>query len=144
MPRIYHIVDIASLLVVAGCSKEPPPRSVTELMENPMLLEAALVRCTQNRAETRYEAECVNAREAVKIIEAREAAERRAELDIALHARLVGNLDRDHLHVLHGRRIRIVAGDRDDHHLVLPRLTELDRILPLLVRDRLIHLGSRR
>lgn len=67
--------------VLAGCDNEPPARSVAEFMENPILLEAAVVRCAQNRAETRYDAECVNAREAIKIIEAREEAERRAELE---------------------------------------------------------------
>jgi len=50
-------------------------------MENPILLEAAVVRCNQNRAESRYDPECMNAREAVKIIEGREEAERRAELE---------------------------------------------------------------
>lgn len=68
-------------VVLAGCEREPPARTLTEFMEDPLLLEAALVRCTQNRAETRFSAECVNAREAVKIIEAREEAERRAELE---------------------------------------------------------------
>ena len=67
--------------LLAGCSKEPPPRSVTEFVDNPMLLEAAMVRCSRDRAESRYEAECVNAREAVKRIAAKEEAEGRAELE---------------------------------------------------------------
>lgn len=67
--------------MLVGCAEEPPPRSVGEFMDNPILLEAALVRCTQNRAETRYDAECVNAREAVKLIEAKEEAARREELE---------------------------------------------------------------
>ena len=50
-------------------------------MDNPILLEAALVRCTQNRSETRYDSECINAREAVKLIEAEEEAKRREELE---------------------------------------------------------------
>lgn len=40
-----------------------------------------MVRCTQDRAATRYAAECVNAREAVKQVEAKEEAERRAALE---------------------------------------------------------------
>lgn len=76
-----HIAVFASVLLLAGCSKEPPPRSVAEFIDNPLLLEAALVRCTQDRAKLRYEAECVNAREAVRIVEAREDAARRAELE---------------------------------------------------------------
>ena len=74
------IVTISAALLVA-CSKEPPARTVSAFMENPLLLEAALVRCTQNRAESRYEAECVNAREAVKLVEAKEAAARQTELE---------------------------------------------------------------
>ena len=45
------------------------------------MLEAAMVRCSQDRAATRYDAECVNARQAVAAIEAKKEAERRAELD---------------------------------------------------------------
>ena len=66
---------------ITACNSEPPPRSVTELMDNPILLEAAVVRCAQNRAESRYDVECLNAREAVRIIEGREEASRRAELE---------------------------------------------------------------
>lgn len=52
-----------------------------EFMDDPLLLEAALVRCTQNRSETRYAAECINVREAVKLIEAKEEANQRAALE---------------------------------------------------------------
>lgn len=68
--------------LLAGCAdKEPPARSVTEFVENPILLEAAMVRCSRDRRETRYEQECINAREAVNRIEVKEEAERRAELE---------------------------------------------------------------
>jgi hypothetical protein len=72
---------IAVLGLLGACAKEQPPRSVTEFLENPMMLEAAVVRCSQNRAESRYDAECVNAREAVKRIEGREEAIRREEAE---------------------------------------------------------------
>ena len=78
-PRIAQIV--AAALVLAACTEEPPPRSVQEFVDNSILLEAALVRCARDRVETRYEAECVNAREASKIIEAREDAMRRERFD---------------------------------------------------------------
>lgn len=68
---------LCGLAVVAGCAEEPKPRSVTEFLDNPIMLEAAVVRCSQNRAESRYEAECVNARQAVSIIEAKEERARR-------------------------------------------------------------------
>jgi hypothetical protein len=50
---------------------------VTEFLKNPIILEAAMVRCAQNRSETRYDATCVNARQAVSIIEAKEERARR-------------------------------------------------------------------
>jgi len=67
--------------MLAGCTKELPPRSVSEFVDNPMLLEAAMLRCAQNRAETRYDAECVNARQAVSRIQAKEEAARAAALE---------------------------------------------------------------
>ena len=64
MPMKIVRVTICSLgfLLLGGCGNEPPPVSVTEFMENPRLLEATMVRCGQNRAEMKYESECVNAR----------------------------------------------------------------------------------
>ena len=68
--------------ILAGCAeKAPPPRTVTEFVDNPILLEAAMVRCSRDRAETRYDAECINAREAVNLIQAKEEESRRAELE---------------------------------------------------------------
>lgn len=72
---------LAALTLSAGCSKETPPRSVSEFMDKPIILEAAVVRCAQNRSESRYDAECINAREAVKLIEAKQEANRRTELE---------------------------------------------------------------
>ena len=46
-------------LLLAACSREPAYRSVSDFVDDPALLEAALVRCTENRSESRYEAECV-------------------------------------------------------------------------------------
>lgn len=67
--------------MLAACAKEPPPRSITELVENPMMLEATMLRCAQNRAETRYDAECVNARQAVARVQAKEEAASKAALE---------------------------------------------------------------
>jgi len=66
--------------MLAGCAKEPPARTVTEFIENPILLEAAMVRCSQDRERTRYDAECVNARQAVARIQAKEEAAVKADL----------------------------------------------------------------
>ena len=67
--------------VLAGCAKEPPARTVTEFLESPILLEAAMVRCSRDRAKTRYDAECINARQAVARVQAKEEAADRAALD---------------------------------------------------------------
>ena len=73
---------------IAGCAEDaPPPRTVTEFLENPILLEAAMVRCSRNRSESRYDPECMNAREAVDRIEAREEEVRRAELEARSEAK---------------------------------------------------------
>jgi hypothetical protein len=76
---------ISLILCVFGalgaCSEEQPPRSVNQFMENPNLLEATVVRCSQNRSETRYDPECVNAREAVSRMAAREEQAGRAALE---------------------------------------------------------------
>ena len=64
---------------LAACEKEElRARSVQEFLDNPMLLEAAMLRCQRDRPEMRYDKECINAREAVRVVEAEEDAARRA------------------------------------------------------------------
>ncbi len=75
------IAMLAAAAVLSACAEEQPPRSVQEFVDNSILLEAAMVRCSRDRVETRYAAECINAREAVKIVSAREEAARRAEYE---------------------------------------------------------------
>jgi hypothetical protein len=76
----YLILLLIAALGLAACEREEPPaRSVQEFVDNPMLLEAAMVRCQRDRREMRYDKECINAREAVRIVEAEEEALRRAE-----------------------------------------------------------------
>jgi len=69
------------LVLLAACAKEPPPISVAEFLDNPRLLEASMVRCGQNRSETKYLGECVNVREAVNRLEVGKKKARRAELE---------------------------------------------------------------
>jgi len=76
------ILIVGGISLLAACSQERPPRSTQSFVDNPMMLEAAMVRCSQNRAGTRYDAECVNAREAVRIVETKEEAARKAELEV--------------------------------------------------------------
>jgi hypothetical protein len=70
-----------SMWLSAGCSDEPEPRSVREYLDNPQFLEATVVRCARNRSQTRYDVECVNARQAVSVIEAQEERSRRDKLE---------------------------------------------------------------
>lgn len=75
------ILIASSIGLLAACDEERLPRSTTEFLENPIMLEAAMVRCSQDRTATRYDAECINAREAVKLIEAKEEQTRRVDFD---------------------------------------------------------------
>ena len=81
MMKLRVTILISGIAVLAGCAEPPQPRSVQEFLDNPLVLEAALVRCARNRSETRYDAECVNAREANKLVSAQEEAKRRAEFE---------------------------------------------------------------
>ena len=80
MIRHFALLVIGTVLI-AGCNRQPPPRSSTEFFDNPMLLEAAMVRCAQDRAQSRYDAECLNARAAAERIQVQAEAERQAELE---------------------------------------------------------------
>jgi hypothetical protein len=81
MPSRLTTVLLGAALL-AGCSeKEPPARTVSEFVESPILLEAAMVRCSRDRRESRYDQECINAREAVNRIAAKEEQMRREELE---------------------------------------------------------------
>ena len=68
---------LCGLFMLGACAEEVPPRSVQEFLADPNSLEAVVVRCSQNRSQTRYEAECVNARQAISIMEAKEDRARR-------------------------------------------------------------------
>jgi len=78
MPKQLFALLLCAGVILGGCSKELPPRTVQEFVDDPILLEAAVVRCAQDRTESRYKTECLNARQAVSIIEAREERERAA------------------------------------------------------------------
>ena len=71
----------ASAFFVVGCAEEQPPPSVQEFMNDAVLLDATMVRCSVNRAQTKYEPECMNAREAINRAARAEEAERRASLE---------------------------------------------------------------
>ncbi|MBN1241009.1 MAG: EexN family lipoprotein, partial [Gammaproteobacteria bacterium] len=66
---------------LVGCAEDPLPPSVEAFMEDPILLDATMVRCVANRNAINTEPECVNAREAVERLAAAEEKARRAELE---------------------------------------------------------------
>jgi len=68
---------LCGLFMLGGCAEEVPPRSVQDFLADPNSLEAVVVRCSQNRSQTRYEAECINARQAISVLEAKEERARR-------------------------------------------------------------------
>ena len=68
---------LCGLILMTGCEEEQRPTTVAEFLDDPIILEAAVVRCALHRSETRYDADCVAARQAVSIIEAKEERVRR-------------------------------------------------------------------
>jgi hypothetical protein len=80
LTKLITAVLLASLL--SGCAKEEiPPITVGQFMADPILLEATVVRCAHDRSATKYEAECVNAREAGNRLASDDREDRRKELE---------------------------------------------------------------
>jgi hypothetical protein len=73
---------LGALALLLGCAEEVPPPSVQDYLDDPITLEATVVRCAANRSETRYDAECINARQAISIIEAKEERARREAFEV--------------------------------------------------------------
>ncbi len=72
---------LCGIVLLASCVEERRARTVTEYLDDPILLEAAMISCGRNRAESRYETECINARQAVSILEARQERVRSSDLE---------------------------------------------------------------
>ena len=73
-----RLLVIAGAAVLAACSsQELPPRSALELMHDPAVRDAVLLRCNQLQGEALRDAECRNVREAVD----RLAAEQESQVE---------------------------------------------------------------
>jgi len=72
---------LCGFTLLAGCAEERRAHTVTEYLDDPNLLESAVISCGRNRSESRFEKECVNARQAVSIIEARVERTRSSDLE---------------------------------------------------------------
>ncbi len=81
MSKVRFTLIGLSCALFAACAEEPVPPSVDEYVADKILLDAAMARCSQNRATMKYEPECVNAREAADILARDEEAERRQQLE---------------------------------------------------------------
>ena len=78
--RLTTAVLLAGLL--SACAKEEvPPITVSEFMADPILLEATVVHCSRDRSATKYDAECVNAREASNRLASNDREHREQELE---------------------------------------------------------------
>jgi hypothetical protein len=76
----------AAILASAACSPRPiPPMSVTDLMEDRVMLDGVLMKCNQNASKARTDENCVNARIAIERLasqsEPAEEAKRAAEFE---------------------------------------------------------------
>jgi len=81
MKNKHLIITLSIFGLLVGCAEEAPPRTVNEFRKNPILLEATMVLCAQNRSTMKYEVECVNAREAINLMARDEEEASREELE---------------------------------------------------------------
>jgi len=75
-------IALLALGTLAACGEEPPPHTVADFLEDPLLLEATMVRCGQDRSASRYDVECINAQDAVDSIAKAEEDARRQQLEV--------------------------------------------------------------
>lgn len=78
---VVAIRGALALAFLVGCSEPPPPPSVAELLADPVLLDATMVRCLQQHDGTNYAPECISAREAAGQLALAAEQARQAELD---------------------------------------------------------------
>jgi hypothetical protein len=82
MSRVCRVFTAAAVLATAAaCVPEPPPRTTSEFLDDPIGLEATLARCNADRTRTLRDPECQNAREAAHRISVAEEEERLRELE---------------------------------------------------------------
>jgi len=120
----YPALLLIGTAIIAGCNRQPPPRSTNQFVENPMLLEAAMVRCAEDRQQSRYDAECLNARAAAERIQAQEEAQSQAEL-AEQSERKRKELRRTQAAVSEARRRRLVEEERRKEADYLAQFGEL-------------------
>ena len=80
---IAAIPGVLAFAFLVGCSEPPPPPSVAELLADPVLLDATMVRCLEQHDGTNYAPECISAREAAGQLALAAEQARQAELEAA-------------------------------------------------------------
>jgi hypothetical protein len=95
MLRVTHLVGcratvrltaIAVVIVLAACSQQLPPRSISTLVDDPAVLQGVLFRCNQLQNAALRDPECRNAREAVDRLAADEGIEQQGDKQAAADA----------------------------------------------------------
>jgi hypothetical protein len=82
MNALRQTTVFALICLLGACAEEPlPPISVSDFVNDPNLLEAVMVRCAQDRSKTKYDLDCVNARDAANRMASTDREERRKELE---------------------------------------------------------------
>jgi hypothetical protein len=76
----------AVILAMAACSpRRIPPMTVTDLMEDRVMLDGVLMKCNQNPSKARSDSDCLNARIAIERLASRsepaEEAKRKQEFE---------------------------------------------------------------
>ena len=72
------LLSLSCTVILAACTDvPPPPRSVSEFMDDRIALQTVLTVCNADRSRSRTDIECRNAREAGKRISVLEEAENR-------------------------------------------------------------------
>ena len=78
---IAAIRSVLAFAFLVGCSEPLPPPSVAELLADPVLLDATMVRCLEQHDGTNYAPECISAREAAGQLALAAEQARQAELE---------------------------------------------------------------
>ena len=82
MNALRQTTAFALACLLSACAKEPPPPiSVSDFVNDPILLEATMVRCAHDRSKTKYDVECVNARDAANRLASNDREQHRQQLE---------------------------------------------------------------
>lgn len=76
----------AAVILLAACSQQLPPRSISTLVSDPTVLQGVLFRCNQLQNAALRDPECRNAREAVDRLAAEEMITQPDEKQAAVDA----------------------------------------------------------